>query len=408
MEEGTNALRVRALVASWFTVLAAAFVALAAVGGAAAYTAHVDPGSTTEQVERTHWQADGAFHHSAHVTGENPVFPVGSTLSNRSTYYVGPTPVLDGRYVLTYAGADAEPASVDVDADLVIQSASEGTVYWSNRTDLDTTEASAVAPGESRELGFSLNATELAERRSAIQEALGDTQGQVSTFVAVDVTVAGSANGGPANRSFTHRLPISVAGSTYTVGPEASGSEPMTTTRTVRTTREYGPFWSLGGPLLFVVGASGLSVLVIGRRRNRFALSEAERDLLDFREERAEFDEWVVRARLSADFNGRPRADAESLEDAVDFAIDAGTGVVEDPDTGLFYAVAEELVVVYEPPAFARPELRDDAADEGVGALLADTDGVSISDEESDDDGEQEGDESPDPTAAEPPDSPAE
>lgn len=394
MAEGTTALRVRALVASWFTVLAAVAVALAAVGGAAAYTAHVDPGTTAEQVERTHWRADGGFAHSADVTRENPVFAVGSTLSNRSTYYTGPTPVLDGRYVLTYAGAGAEPASVALDADLLIQSTGEETVYWSNRIALDTVEAESVAHGESVRLGFSLNASRVAERRSSIQQGLGDTQGEVSTFVAVDVTVAGTANGEPANLSFTHRLPISVGGGTYSVGPEEAGTEPVTTTRTVTTPREYGPFWSFGGPLLLLLGVGGLAALVVGRRRDAFGLSAAERDLLAFREERAEFDEWVVRARLSTDeFGDRARADAESLEDVVDFAIDAGTGVVEDPDSGLFYAIAEELAVVYEPPALARRELRDADGD----GFLDDTEGVSLADAENGDaqpvDGDRAGDE---------------
>jgi hypothetical protein len=216
----------------------------------------------------------------------------------------------------------------------------------------------------------------------------------VSTFVAVDVTVAGTANGEPANLSFTHRLPISVGGGTYSVGPEEAGTEPVTTTRTVTTPREYGPFWSFGGPLLLLLGVGGLAALVVGRRRDAFGLSAAERDLLAFREERAEFDEWVVRARLSTDeFGDRARADAESLEDVVDFAIDAGTGVVEDPDSGLFYAIAEELAVVYEPPALARRELRDADGD----GFLDDTEGVSLADAENGDaqpvDGDRAGDE---------------
>ena len=388
MTEGTSRLRVRALVASWFAVLAAVLVALAVVGGAAAYTAHVDPGTETEQVERTHWQADGTFHHSAEVTSENPVFPVGSTLSNRSTYYAGLAPVLDGQFVLTYTGADAESATVDLDAALVIQSSADGEVFWSDRTPLEAVSGESVAPGESARIDFSLNTTEVADRQSTIQESLGDTQGELSAFVAVSGTVAGSVNGQPTERSFTHRLPITVGGSTYTVGPGEAGSEPVTTTRTVTTTREYGPFWSIGGPLLTLLGVSGLAALAVGRRRNGFALSEAERDLLDFREERAEFDEWVVRARLSTEFDDRARADAESLGDVVDFAIDADTGVIEDPDTGLFYAVAEELVVVYEPPALARQELRADDGDE-TAAFLGD--GVTMADEEDVDRGAADG-----------------
>ena len=384
MTEGTSRLRARAIVGSWFAVLTTVLVAVAVVGGAAAYTAHVAPGTETEQVERTHWRADGAFQHSAEVTRENPVFPVGSTLSDRSTYYAGPAPVLDGQYTLTYAGAGAEPATVDIDATLVIESSSDGTVFWSDRSSLDGTSAESVAPGESVDLGFSVNATELADRQATIQESLGDTQGEISTFVAIDATVAGSLNGQPANRSFTHRLPITVSGETYSVGSAEAGSEPVTTTRTVRTPREYGPFWSIGGPLLFVLGVAGVGALVAGWRKDAFTLSEAERDLLAFREARAEFDEWVVRARLSTAFDDRARADAESLGDVVDFAIDADTGVIENPDTGLFYAVADELVVVYEPPALARSEPpAGDDEDDGLGALL--DDGLTLTEEEADD-----------------------
>ncbi|MFC6736961.1 DUF5305 family protein, partial [Halolamina salina] len=261
MTEGTSGLRLRAIVGSWFAVLAAVLVAVTVVGGAAAYTAHVAPGTEAEQVERTHWRADGGFRHSADVTRENPVFPVGSTLSDRSTYYVGPSPVLDGQYSLRYAGG-TEPATVEIDAALVIQSSTDGTVLWSDRTPLGGTRTESVAPGETVELSFSVNATEVAERRATIQESLGDTEGEISTFVAVEATVAGSLNGQPANRSFTHRLPITVNDETYVVGPAEAGSEPATTTRTVRTTREYGPFWSVGGPLLLLLGVVGVGGLV--------------------------------------------------------------------------------------------------------------------------------------------------
>ncbi|MFW5935133.1 MAG: DUF5305 domain-containing protein [Halolamina sp.] len=382
MTQGRTKLRGRAIVGSWFAVLAAVLVALAFVGGAAAYTAHVDPGSTTEQVERTHWTADGTYHHAAEVTRENPVFPVGSTLSNRSTYYTGVSPELDSEYVLTYTGQDAASAAVDLNASLVIQSSSDETVYWTDRTELDTTSVDSLAPGESTRLGFTLNATQVAERRSAIQSALGDTQGEIETFVAVDVTVAGAVDGGSADLSFTHRLPVSVDGGSYAVGPETAGSEPMTTTRTVSTPREHGPFWSLGGPLLFLVGAGGLAGLALGRRRDAFSLPAAERDLLAYRDDRAEFDEWIVRARLSPTFEDRTRAEAESLADVVDFAIDAGTGVVEDPGSGRFYAVTEELAVVYEPPKLARKPTAGDGDDADDNGILADVRGDSVSSDE--------------------------
>jgi hypothetical protein len=47
----------------------------------------------------------------------------------------------------------------------------------------------------------------------------------------------------------------------------------------------------------------------------------------------------------------RPQAEASSLKDLVDFAIDNDTGVVEDPETGVYYAVTGDLLYTYRPPA---------------------------------------------------------
>lgn len=372
MGRGTQSLRVRAVASSWFAALVVACVALAAVGGFAAYTAHAAPGSTATASERAHWSVDGEFGHSAQVTGENPVFDVGETLSNRSTYFTNAAPVLDGQYVARYAGATTESASVSVDAALVVRSVGENTVYWTDRQSLDDASA-AVSPGESVAVEFSLNATEVAQRASTIQSELGSTPGEVETFVTVAVDAEGTADGQPAALSFTHRLPVSVNGDTYAVGPAETSRETMTTTETVTTPREYGPLWSLGGPLLFVLGSGGLAALALARRRGGLELSAAERRLLEFRDERAEFDEWVVSVRLPAELSERPRADADSLADLVDFAIDTDSGVLEDPDTGTFYAVGEELLIAYEPPRLAeRPG--DDSRVGETDALGADVD----------------------------------
>ncbi|MCG1004311.1 MULTISPECIES: DUF5305 domain-containing protein [Halobacterium] len=368
MGEGSRWLRVRAVVSSWFPVLVAALAVLAVAGGWAAYTAHAAPGTTQEQSEQLHWRVSGEFQHAAEITRENPIFDVGTTLSNRSTYFTDASPILDGRYVATYSGLDAPAASVDLDAALVVRAVggdSENTVYWTDRTPLDGTSAD-VQSAESASVAFSLNASRLAQRQSEIQASLGQTPGTVEAFVAVDATTEGSVEGQPASLSLSHRLPVSVDGDTYTVGPAATGSEAMTTTETVTVSKEYGPLWSVGGPLLFVGGVAGLAVLGVGRDRNEFALSADERDLLAFRDERAEFDEWVVRATLPEEVHDRPRATAASLSDVVDFAIDSDTAVVEDPDSGTFYAITDQLLVAYEPPALAGTPEPDDDADLGA------------------------------------------
>jgi hypothetical protein len=349
MVRRSGLLRVRAIASSWFPVLVVVLLAAAAVGGWATMTAHATPETSEQRSEQAHWTVTGEFDHSATVTRENPVFDRGTVLTDRQTYFLTASPVLDGQYTAEYASVDAADAELAVDAALVVREAGDNVVYWSDRTQLATNE-SAVASGDERSVSFAVNVSEVAERRDEIREELGQTPGDFETFVAMDVTVTGTANDGPAELSFTQRLPLSIEGDAYTVDAPGPESETLTTTETVQMERTYGPLWSVGGPALFLVAGGGLVALGVGRRRNLLALSDDEHRRLTFQEDRATFDEWIVAVRLPDAVHDMPRADAESLADLVDFAIDTNTGVVEDPDTGTFYAVGDQVIVGYEPP----------------------------------------------------------
>lgn len=367
----TRWLRVRAFAGEWFVVLVVACAVLAVAGGYAAGTAHAAPGTTAERQTVEHWAVGGSFEHAATVTRENPVFETGETLAGRSTYFVGASPVLDGTYTVSYSDptGDAAPVDVTATATLVLQSASEDTTYWTERERLTATTAT-LAPGESAALSFDLNASRVDQRATEIQQGLGDTGGEVSTTVVVAVNATGAVAGAEYPASYTQSIPVTVGGSTYSVGATDAVREAATTRRTVQVPASYGPLWTVGGPLLFVVGAAGLGALGAVYRRDELGLTDAERDYLAFRDDRAEFDEWVVRARLPAAVRDRERADAESLADLVDYAIDADVGVVEDTESESFYAVTRDLVVAYDPPA-----------EPAVSSPLGGSDGSDASDE---------------------------
>jgi len=87
--------------------------------------------------------------------------------------------------------------------------------------------------------------------------------------------------------------------------------------------------------------------------RSIFALTPAEREYLSYRDDRSEFAEWITAIRLPESVHKRPEAEASSLRDLVDFAIDNDTGVVEDPGTGAYHAVTDEFVYTYAPPTLA-------------------------------------------------------
>jgi len=347
----TRWLRVRAFAGEWFVVLVVAFAVLAAAGGYAAGTAHAAPGTTTERQTVEHWAVGGEFAHSATVTRENPVFETGQTLSGQSTYFVGASPVLDGEYTVSYSDSagGAEPVDVTATATLVLESSGEETTYWTDSERLATTE-STLEPGESETLSFAVNASRVDQRATDIQQGLGDTAGEVTASIEVAVNASGAVAGSDYPVSYSQSMPLALGGSTYGVEAPQPAREPATTQRTVQVAQSYGPLWTVGGPLLLVVGLAGLGALGALYRREDLELTEAERDYLAFRDDRAEFDEWVVRARLPPAVHDRDRADAESLADLVDYAIDADVGVVEDTATGSFYAVTRDLVVAYDPP----------------------------------------------------------
>jgi hypothetical protein len=370
----TRWLRARAVAGEWFVPLVVAFAVLAAAGGYAAGTAHVAPGTTTEQRTVEHWSVAGEFEHSATVTRENPIFDTGETLEDRSTYFVDVSPVLDAEYTVSYSDptGDAEPVDLAATATLVLDSSNEDVTYWTDRQPL-ASATSALDPGETETLAFDLNASRIEQRATEIQDGLGDTTGDVTATVEIAVNGTGAVAGSEYPVSFTQSVPLSIGGSTYGVGETQSGSDAATTTRTVQVAQSYGPLWTVGGPLLLVVGLAGLGALGAAYRRDALGLTEAEREYLAYRDDRAEFDEWVVRARLPPAVHERERADAESLSDLVDYAIDADAGVVEDTDSGTYYVVTRDLVVTFDPPAepetpspFADASDGDDAAAPGA------------------------------------------
>ena len=379
-------LRLRALLHEQFAVVASVLVVLALVGGFATYTAHVDPGTTTEERVVATWESSGAFDHAATVTRGNPLFPVGSELGNRTVYFSTIAPEIGGEYAYSYGASGGGELTTAVEVVLVTRSvdestsqSGEGTVLWETSRTLGETEA-ALAPGDSVRAPFSFNASAVEGERGRIEEQLGGAAGTTETFVRATVDVEGTVNGERIDRRRVDTLPMSFEGSTYRVGPAETGRQQFETTRTVTVPRTYGPLRSVGGPLALICSLAGLVALTAGRSRDRLELTDREREWLAYREDRSEFDEWVTTFWLPPEAFDRPEAEAASLADLVDFAIDTDGGVVESPNGSEYYVVHEEFLYTYtapQPPRRARDA--ESEADEGP---EADTERTSGTDSE--------------------------
>ena len=350
--------RGRILLDEWFAVLVLVGVVLMAVGGYATYTAYEAPGTTTEQRQVSSWEANGTYETRATVTEPNPLYSVGTELSNRPAYFLSISPLVEGTFRFGYQATDGGSVDVTVQQTLILravesqptQSGEERIEFWRLTEPLGTTRTTGIEPGESTELTFERNVNRTYNRMTNISERLGGTPGTIQMLVVSTVEFEGTVNGNDVARTADYRLPVSVSGTTYQVGAVEGESLDGSTTEPFTRQRTYGPAYRIGGPAALIVGFLGLAGLAYGRYDDLFAVSEAERATLQFRSTREEFDDWITTARLPATVSDRPRVEVDGLEGLVDTAIDLDARVFEDPEDGSFYVADDGLLYVCEPP----------------------------------------------------------
>jgi len=344
-------LRVRALLDARFALCVLVLLALAGAGAWASYGAHVAPGTHVERHTVDSWRANGSFTHRATVVhAENvSVFEDGQVVRNRSVYFRRLMPVLDGTFRLDYAG-DGAPLHANVTSRLVVASVADRggtrTVYWRTSDPLASTETT-VEPGGRATLPFRLNVTRTLRDARARSDRLG-SPGRLNATVRVTATVRRERpNARP--HTLTAVLPIEAGSNVYAVrAAPASTSDARTETVTVP--NAVGPPRALGGPLLLLAGLGGLLALSFARWRGALALDETEREWLAYRDDRRDYDEWIVAVRLPDAADALPVADAASLADLVDFAIDTDNAVLESPADGAYHVVHDGYHYTYRPP----------------------------------------------------------
>lgn len=347
-------LRIRSFLEQWHTVLVVALVVLALVGGWLTYTGYITPGTHQERRSIHHGELTGSFSTRATVTAaaDGTVFTPGTVVHDRSVYLDSVMPVLDGRLHLAYTAADRR-LHVRVERQVVTRSveAHSGatgntTVYWQEARSLGTT-TETMSPGEATTVPFSLNVSKTMQRAHAVQQRLG-SPGTLQTRVRMVVI---ATPGGDTSKTQTTNFTLGIAstGSVYRVQANPH-TETFSRESVVTVPNRSGAIRTTLGPVLFVLGALCAGALVVLRSREHLHLSETERRWLAYRGDRDEFSEWITTIRLPDAADDLPVAEAESLRDLVDFAIDTDNAVLESPDTGSFTVVHDGYRYVYRPP----------------------------------------------------------
>lgn len=361
----TDDVRLRAALSDRFGALVGLLVVLALVGGAFAYTTHVEPGTHTEERTVSSWTSTAGYEHSATVTRENGVFSVGRTLSDRALYFDAITPTLDGALRYGYEATGDGELGVRSSSTLVVRAVGERddreVVYWRVSEPIGRPTSGTIAPGGQFSAPFTTNVSALKERVERIEAELGGSPGTPEARVLTRVRIKGSVNGESVSRSreFATTLTLDEEG-TYRVLGDAETTRSTNTTERVVVENEYGALRRVGAPALLALSLLGLVGLVGARYTGRLTVTDAERERLAFDRARAEFDDWITPADVDAPADP---VRVHTLEGLVDLAIDTDERVLEDPASERYY-VLDETAYAYEAPPPVGP--RSDAG-EGPG-----------------------------------------
>jgi hypothetical protein len=349
---GETWLRVRRVLDRRFVVVVALLFVLVAMGGWVAYDAHVTPETTTVERTTETGQITGAFTHGATVTaGANGSgFEQGARVENRTVYFAAVMPVLDGGLTLSYDGQ--APAQVRVERTVEVRSAAsdsgeETTVYW-NRTLSQTSRTTTLGSGDRARVPFRFNVSQVGSDAENVSDRLR-SPGQVQMLVTVDATVRRQVEDATP-RSVSFNLTVLPEGGLYRV---ESTQQVETFERTETATRqvEPGALRTLGGPGLALFGFVTVAGLVVARYRGVLGPSEGEAAWLDYRDDRTDFDEWITTVRLPDEARDLPVAEAASLADLVDFAIDTDNAVMETPGGRSFHVVHDGFRYTFRAPS---------------------------------------------------------
>jgi len=358
-------LRLRVVFSEQFTVVVVVLLVTAAAGGWMTYTAYAAPDTTAGQQESASWEMTGSFDHGATVVRDSTVFSAGTTLTDRPVYFTQLSPELNGTFTTGYDASNRGHLNQTVSLSLVMREVDErgqgeeATVHWETSEQLNTATVDSVRPGESVTVPFVRNMSAVEADRNRIQNELGGSAGETEVFIRAVVDSSGTVDGNAVDETTRYTLPVTFGDSTYSVGEAEPTVEQYGPAQPATVDETSGSMGSVGGPLLLVVSLGLLIGFVAIGRPER--LSERERARLSDERDRETFDEWISTIKLPADAFELPRAEAASLGELVDLAIDTDNRVIEDPDDGRYYVRHDGYLYHY------RPDSETTASDETTG-----------------------------------------
>ena len=339
--DSLTALRLRAILDSnaWIVILA--LVVLIGLGGVGVWNGYLASTTTLQEGEEPIGDVTAGFEHSATVENGSIVHEDGEVLRNQPRYFNALTPEANVSFGVEYTGD--MPVTVNLTLVQTLQTEVDDTPLitqsqelYTESTRLDNpsqvTESVMVEPGAI--------IIRFAEIEEAVQGDVGDQRAWIRAHVEID---------GPDTVEEEVDLMIDARNEYYSFEESDTIHHEFTETTRVAVEEEPGLLQRVGGPLGILLGITGIAVLAVARYKGMISLSEAEREYLTYRDDLAEYDEYIVQIEREEE---RPLDGdhLQSLSKLVTLAKARGSIVLEEASSGRCFVEDDGQRYVFVPP----------------------------------------------------------
>lgn len=349
-----RSVEIRATLDKWYTIIVIALLVASLALGFWAYQVNMVPEVQQEERLVEDWTETTDFNHSAAITQTTHAFQAGEVVENRPLYYTNLSDTLDGTYTYQYM-ADSGDVDVTTDATLHISAGElDGTeitdTYWEVAQPLASEETSGLGPNEPMHVDYSVDIMEVIQIIDQEEVSLGASEGLIDVRVIATSTVDGEVDGETHVETYQSEKIMVVTPATFRVTDLNTISESHEEFTTVESIVEPDLFESYGSIVLFGLVLTLLLGTLLARNQGYMELTDEERELLQIKQDRERFSEWISRGTFPSEREYDETILVDSLEGLVDVAIDTNKRVIEDQQLGVSTVLDDNYIYLYVRP----------------------------------------------------------
>ena len=334
----------QSLTSEKFTLVLPIVIVCVIISGFFVYSSWYMPEYRDVTVDLPWYSIGGEYEYRAVVSEGNPLWPVGTTLTDNPVYFFAATPELQTTFTFLAEGEDVDLDVVSHTVAVLSMKESE-TTYWSKEVVI-AENAGPLKSGVYQN-SFTLDMEDMQQRMNEIREYLGFQRGTPVVDLVTTTVFSGTVDGKQVNEHREYLMPITLGAGHYSISDNRSFAEAVTARQT-ETIAVYPPPHQQYAAVFLLLVSVGMLLWVVLSRSPRFKPSADTLQALEQEAVHARYRDWMSQGRFDHSIAAH-RIELGSLEDIISAAVDMNQRVIYDDDEKTYFFLHDAILYVYEP-----------------------------------------------------------